>query len=85
MTLKDKALDEIDKEEETKKETSSSEYETDEEWEMERKKHLAGQEKERVCYKYSYVWMCQDFIDCVQALYFVTFLFWIFLCRGGSP
>ncbi|KAK7101607.1 RNA polymerase II-associated protein 3-like [Littorina saxatilis] len=37
----DKALQEIDGEEKK----SSSEYETDEEWEMERKKHLANEEK----------------------------------------
>ncbi|KAL8612487.1 hypothetical protein ACOMHN_053741 [Nucella lapillus] len=38
----DKALEEIDGEEEKK---SSSEYETDEEWETERRKHLANEEK----------------------------------------
>lgn len=42
----DKALDEID-ENKKKTDTSSSEYETDEEWEMERKKHLAETEKEK--------------------------------------
>ncbi|XP_005108663.1 RNA polymerase II-associated protein 3 [Aplysia californica] len=42
----EKALEEVDKDE-GKKETSSSEYETDEEWELERKKHLAGQEKDK--------------------------------------
>ncbi|CAG5136265.1 unnamed protein product [Candidula unifasciata] len=41
----DKALEEIDKKEKEDK-TSSSEYETDEEWEMERKKHLANVEKD---------------------------------------
>nr|KAG5704305.1 hypothetical protein BaRGS_012614 [Batillaria attramentaria] len=38
----DKALEEVDKEEGEK---SSSEYETDEEWEAERKKHLANEKK----------------------------------------
>uniref|UniRef100_A0A0B7ALH0 RNA polymerase II-associated protein 3 n=1 Tax=Arion vulgaris TaxID=1028688 RepID=A0A0B7ALH0_9EUPU len=40
----DKALEEVDKKGD---ETSSSDYETDEEWEMERKKHLAGLEKDK--------------------------------------
>ncbi|BFZ08860.1 hypothetical protein BsWGS_11899 [Bradybaena similaris] len=40
----DKALEEIDKKEDK---TSSSEYETDEEWELERKKHLASIEKDK--------------------------------------
>ncbi|KAH9510167.1 hypothetical protein Btru_043643 [Bulinus truncatus] len=42
----DKALEEVDKDK-TKSETSSSEYETDEEWEQERKKYLAGVEKDK--------------------------------------
>ncbi|KAK7493584.1 hypothetical protein BaRGS_00015096 [Batillaria attramentaria] len=41
----DKALEEVDKEEGEK---SSSEYETDEEWEAERKKHLANEKKNEV-------------------------------------
>ena len=45
----DAALEEIDQEDEKKKvDTSSSEYETDEEWEIERKKYLASQEKDKV-------------------------------------
>ena len=40
----DKALADIDHEEKK----SSSEYETDEEWEAERKKHLANEEKNTV-------------------------------------
>jgi len=44
----DAALEEIDQEDEKKKvDTSSSEYETDEEWEIERKKYLASQEKDK--------------------------------------
>jgi len=44
----DKACAEIDNEDKDgNKHTSSSEYETDEEWEMERKKHLAGIQKEK--------------------------------------
>lgn len=44
----DAALEDIDKEEKNKKaNTSSSEYETDEEWEVERKKYLAAQEKDK--------------------------------------
>lgn len=39
----DKALEDVDKEE--KKSSSESEYETDEEWEIERRKHLANEEK----------------------------------------
>ncbi|GFO32626.1 RNA polymerase ii-associated protein 3-like [Plakobranchus ocellatus] len=42
----DKALEDIDGKEE-KVDTSSSDYETDEEWEMERKKHLAELEKDK--------------------------------------
>ncbi|CAL1541777.1 unnamed protein product [Lymnaea stagnalis] len=42
----DKALEEIDKNDK-KEGTSSSDYETDEEWELERKKHLAGLEKDK--------------------------------------
>lgn len=45
--LQDKALQEIDQSEEK----SSSEYETDEEWEIERKKQLANEEKNKVLYK----------------------------------
>lgn len=40
----DKALEEIEK---TEEKQSSSEYETDEEWESERKKHLANEEKNK--------------------------------------
>ncbi|XP_059168622.1 RNA polymerase II-associated protein 3-like [Physella acuta] len=42
----EKALEEVDKEDKGN-ETSSSEYETDEEWEFERKKYLAGLEKDK--------------------------------------
>ncbi|KAI8764243.1 RNA polymerase II-associated protein 3 isoform X5, partial [Biomphalaria glabrata] len=42
----EKALEEIDQND-SQKDTSSSEYETDEEWEMERKKYLAGVEKDK--------------------------------------
>lgn len=45
--MQDKALQEIDQSEEK----SSSEYETDEEWEIERKKQLANEEKNKVLYK----------------------------------
>lgn len=43
-------MEEVDKEDKGN-ETSSSEYETDEEWELERKTYLAGIEKDKVSTK----------------------------------
>lgn len=42
--FQDKELEKI----EAKEKSESSEYETDEEWEIERKKHMASTEKEKV-------------------------------------